>query len=126
MVENNINKITRNVITNWQGQNYFIIFKPLIIYYLRVLFFLMLLIPLASSAKEQYKYICGKWEEQSRTKGWWRKINFSDTLRIDLHTDGFMLIRHNEGATITGTGKIFDKKVKLYEANNVLKFTIVS
>lgn len=72
-----------------------------------------LLVPLSIFSQTSFKDINGKWQEESRTKKKGKEIKFSDTLRIEIRQDGFMMIRHTEGATITGQAELKGTKIVL-------------
>lgn len=77
----------------------------------------LLWLPVSTFAQTTFKDINGKWQEESRTKKKGKEINFKDTLRIEIRKDGFMMIRHSEGATITGQAEIKGTTLLLDDVN---------
>jgi hypothetical protein len=74
-----------------------------------------------SKAQTSLKEIAGKWQEESRYKKKDKPLDFKDTLRMEIRADGFMMIRHPRGATLTGEAELSGRKLKL---ENV-KYSIV-
>ncbi|HPI53578.1 MAG TPA: hypothetical protein PLU10_02735 [Chitinophagaceae bacterium] len=64
-------------------------------------------------AQIDFKDIDGKWQEEYREEKKGKEIDFKDTLRIEIRTDGFMMIRHTIGATLTGEATIEGKEIRL-------------
>jgi len=66
----------------------------------------LFLLPFFCEAQTDIKQLQGKWQESFRTAKKNKKIDFTDTLRMEIRPDGFMMLRHTKGATITGQGEI--------------------
>ncbi len=88
---------------------------------MRTLCFLFFIGPLFCHAQTGIKEIAGKWQEGSRSKKKDIPLDFTDTLRLEIREDGFMMVRHANGATITGEAEIKGSKLKLEH----ISFTII-
>ena len=71
------------------------------------------LLPTFSLAQITFKDVDGKWQEEYRTEKKGKEIDFKDTLRMEIRTDGFMMVRHSIGATIIGEAEITENKITL-------------
>ncbi|MBP6625593.1 MAG: hypothetical protein KA198_10500, partial [Chitinophagaceae bacterium] len=71
------------------------------------------LLPTFSLAQITFKDVDGKWQEEYRTEKKGKEIDFKDTLRMEIRTDGFMMVRHSIGATIIGEAEISENKITL-------------
>jgi len=74
---------------------------------------ILFLLPFFCEAQTDIKQLSGKWQESFRTNKKEKKVEFADTLRMEIRPDGFMMIRHNKGATITGQGEISKGSLQL-------------
>jgi hypothetical protein len=88
---------------------------------MKYFFLLLLAMPFLSYAQTDFKDIDGKWQEEKRTKKKNKEIDFTDTLRMEIRPDGFMMIRHTQGPTLTGEAEMKGKKIILQDT----KFIIV-
>ena len=85
---------------------------------------LLFTIPLFCEAQTDIKQLTGKWEESFRTTKKNKKIDFTDTLRMEIRPDGFMMLRHTKGATITGQGEIRNGSLYLENTESeIVEFT---
>lgn len=80
---------------------------------MKKLILLFSLLPTFSMAQITFKDIDGKWQEEYRTEKKGKQIDFKDTLRMEIRTDGFMMVRHSIGATIIGEAEITENKITL-------------
>lgn len=71
-----------------------------------------MLLPFSLFSQISFSDIDGKWQEEKRLKKK-KEIPFTDTLRLEIRKDGFMLIRHTIGPTYTGEAELAGKKLKL-------------
>ncbi len=62
--------------------------------------------------------LSGKWEEKMRLKKK-KELEFQDTLRLEIRTDGFMMMRYNIGPTLLG--EAYRKENSVYFKNRVLE-----
>ena len=73
----------------------------------------LFMIPVFANAQINFTDIDGKWQEEKRTLKKNKEIDFTDTLRMEIRKDGFVMIRHDKGPTITGEAEIRGKKLVL-------------
>lgn len=77
-----------------------------LIYNMKNIFLLLVLCPFVSSGQYTFQKLAGKWQEQTRTDKKKEYLAFTDTLRMEIRPDGFMMVRHAVGATLTGEAEI--------------------
>ena len=65
-----------------------------------VLYFMLL--PLFGRAQNELLSLSGKWQEEIRTTKKNQSLQWKDSLRLEIRSDGFMMVRHDMGATLTG------------------------
>lgn len=92
-------------------------FNPFI---MKQLLILCLLLPIASEAQIEFRDIAGKWQEQSRTTSKGKEKSFTDTLRLEIRPDGFMMIRHTVGPTLTGQAELKGQKIYLQDEKIII------
>ncbi len=88
---------------------------------MRILLIMLLILPACCGAQTTFKDIAGKWQEEGRFNKRDKPQHFTDTIRMEIRADGFMMIRHTVGATLTGEAEMNGKKLKLQDE----KFTIL-
>lgn len=76
---------------------------------------LLLILPCYAHAQIEFRDIAGKWQEQSRSTKKGAGKEFTDTLRLEIRADGFMMIRHTDGPTLTGQAELNGKKITLQD-----------
>lgn len=91
---------------------------------MRIRILLLCLIPFCSLAQDEkpenpnLTELSGKWEEKMRLKKK-KELEFQDTLRLEIRTDGFMMMRYNIGPTLMG--EAYRKGNSVYFKNRVLE-----